>query len=116
MDKFFDKFFTYERRLNRKPYILRIWILCVISLIIQLVLGTDSPLSLVITLPLTVSSIMMTIRRLHDTEHSGWWYLTMFIPIFNLYTLYLTIFKKGTEGYNSFGADPIVDGKGEDVL
>ena len=123
---FKEKFFTCEGRLNRKPFILRIVVIWILTMIIQEIIGAvidpeTSPFAflgvyLVLSMPILVSSIMITIRRLHDTEHSGWWWLAMMIPIVNLYVIYLTYFKKGTAGYNHYGADPIVDGKGEDII
>lgn len=34
----------------------------------------------VTTLPLLIPSIAVTVRRLHDTNRSGWWYLLSLIP------------------------------------
>lgn len=50
--------------------------------------------------------ISVTIRRLHDVDKSGWFFLIAFIPIASLYILYLTIIK-GTDGPNRFGPDPL---------
>ena len=123
---FKDKFFAYEGRLNRKAFIIRALIIWVLSIIIQAIVGAvfDPQRSLeafmgvylVVSLPLTVSAIMMIIRRLHDTDHSGWWWFILIIPLANIYGLYLLYIKKGTEGLNRFGANPIVNGKGEDVV
>ncbi|MCD2441128.1 DUF805 domain-containing protein [Agromyces sp. SYSU K20354] len=40
------------------------------------------------TLPLLLPSIAVTVRRLHDTNRSGWWYLISLIP-FGGYALYV---------------------------
>ncbi len=50
--------------------------------------------------------IVMSRRRLHDLDHSGWW-LLMFIafPLAPIIALYLT-FGSGTEGANRFGPPP----------
>ena len=40
-----------------------------------------------------LANISCTVRRLHDTGLSGYWLVTMFIPIINIYTLYMTVFK-----------------------
>ncbi|PHR58599.1 MAG: DUF805 domain-containing protein [Robiginitomaculum sp.] len=44
--------------------------------------------------------IMLAIRRMHDSDHAGWFCL---IP---LYSLYLAIIK-GTDGPNRFGDDSV---------
>jgi uncharacterized membrane protein YhaH (DUF805 family) len=41
-----------------------------------------------ITLPLLLPSIAVTVRRLHDTNRSGWWYLISLIP-FGGYAIYV---------------------------
>lgn len=40
-----------------------------------------------------LANLSCTIRRLHDTGHSGYWVITMFIPFVNIYTLYMIVFK-----------------------
>ena len=44
-------------------------------------------------------SIAVGVRRMHDTNHSGWWLLC---PIVNL----IFACTEGTRGENRFGADP----------
>lgn len=46
------------------------------------------------------------VRRLHDTDRSGWFYLIALVPLVNLYLLYVLV-TKGTAGQNRFGADPL---------
>jgi uncharacterized membrane protein YhaH (DUF805 family) len=41
-----------------------------------------------ITRPLLLPSIAVTVRRLHDTNRSGWWYLISLIP-FGGYAIYV---------------------------
>lgn len=53
-----------------------------------------------------IPQIAISIRRLHDTDRSGWFYLLVFVPLANLYLVYL-MFVKGTSGDNRFGADPL---------
>jgi uncharacterized membrane protein YhaH (DUF805 family) len=48
-----------------------------------------------------IPTIAVAVRRLHDTGHSGWWII---VPFYNIYLL----FKKGDEGYNEYGEEPIV--------
>ena len=76
-------------------------------------LGT-TPLSSLLVLKLMIptliaavllgySSIVFTIRRLHDLNLSGWLFLLLYVPVFgSLFWLYTAI-AKGTEGRNNHG-------------
>lgn len=72
-----------------------------------LLVGTDRDILQAITalifIPLTVA---VTVRRLHDTNRSGWWYLLSFIPLIGDLVLFIFMCLKGTEGENRFGKDP----------
>jgi uncharacterized membrane protein YhaH (DUF805 family) len=57
-----------------------------------------------------IPNLAVTIRRLHDQDKSGWFYLLAFIPIANI-VLLVFMFLEGTRGPNRFGPDP----KGADV-
>ena len=50
-------------------------------------------------------SIALYIRRLHDTNRSGWWYLISFTIIGYIPLLYWWCVK-GEEGENRFGLEP----------
>ena len=45
------------------------------------------------------------VRRLHDTDKSGWFVLMSFIPILGLVVIYLLIVD-GSKGKNRFGLKP----------
>ncbi len=44
-------------------------------------------------------------KRWHDLDKSGWWTLTFFIPILNIWHAFVNWFSKGTEGRNRFGPE-----------
>ena len=52
-------------------------------------------------------SIIMSIRRFHDRNMRGWWYLLILIPLLGPIALLVLWCLKGTTGYNRFGPDPI---------
>ncbi|QMG40975.1 DUF805 domain-containing protein [Citrobacter freundii] len=66
-------------------------------------IGTVQLILVTLSVPLTIS---ITVRRLHDTNRSGWWYLLSFIPIIGNSVLLIFMCLKGTEGENRFGKDP----------
>jgi len=58
------------------------------------------------TLAVLLPSIAVTVRRLHDTDRSGWWILLGFIPIIGGIILLVFYVLEGTRGPNRFGPDP----------
>jgi uncharacterized membrane protein YhaH (DUF805 family) len=67
---------------------------------IQLVTGI---FQLVTLLP----NLAIAVRRLHDTDRTGWWILLAFIPVIGFIVLLIWFIAKGTDGPNRFGPDPI---------
>lgn len=53
-----------------------------------------------------VPSIAVTVRRLHDTDRSGWWYLLLFIPVIGALVILVFMLLDGTPGSNRFGPNP----------
>lgn len=47
----------------------------------------------------------LTVRRLHDTDREGWWYLLAFVPFGSIVLLVFTILP-GTPGPNRYGPVP----------
>lgn len=52
-------------------------------------------------------SLGVTIRRLHDTDRTGWWLLMVFVPFIGLIWLLVLLVLEGTPGDNRFGRDPV---------
>ena len=65
--------------------------------------STGGLLTLIFVLAMLIPGIAVAIRRVHDSDKSGWFVL---VPIYNL----ILMFMEGTRGPNRFGPDP----KGED--
>lgn len=63
-------------------------------------------LSAVVTLALFLPSLAVLVRRLHDTDRSGWWYLIAFIPLIGGIALLVFLASSGTPGTNRFGPPP----------
>jgi len=102
-----DKIFTTKGRLNRKAYFMHtlklIGLMIVGAILAQFLIGVP------ILIATWVGSYMISIRRLHDLNKSGWWVLLYLIPYVNLiFGLYL-LFAPGTHGYNRYGEDPLAE-------
>ena len=80
--------------------------------IIDRILGTYSStagvglLQTLFSLSVLIPSIAVGIRRLHDTDRSGWWLLIAFIPLIGAIVLLIFTVQEGTSGDNQYGPDP----------
>jgi uncharacterized membrane protein YhaH (DUF805 family) len=63
-------------------------------------------LPLVYILATTIPSLAKLVRRLHDTNHSGWWIFISMVPLIGPLILFSFTVKDGDRGDNSFGPDP----------
>jgi len=60
-------------------------------------------------LPILWPGLAVSVKRWHDRDKSGWWYLINFIPLVGaIWALVENGFLKGTTGQNRFGPDPLV--------
>lgn len=51
-------------------------------------------------------SLAVSTRRLHDSDHAGWWLLAYAIPLAGAITLLWLFLKRSTPGPNRFGWHP----------
>lgn len=80
----FEKFFTIKGRLNPARYVLRISIIYTFYSVIEVLLTfLDLPafITFLILIAPAISMLTLTIRRLHDMGHSGWYMLVAWIPL-----------------------------------
>jgi uncharacterized membrane protein YhaH (DUF805 family) len=59
-----------------------------------------------VALALVIPGLAVTVRRLHDTDRSGWTILLGLIPLIGAIVLLVFYCTEGTQGPNRFGADP----------
>ena len=57
-------------------------------------------------LAVLLPSLGVAIRRLHDTNRSGWWWLLGVIPVVGPIVLIVFYATEGTRGENQYGPDP----------
>ena len=125
IDNIREMFFSWEGRLNRKPYILRCLALGLILTVVYILLmviafttaaaqvGNGIPTmgafsaTYILYLPFIISGYLLAIRRLHDLDLSAFFILLSFVPVVSFFFALYLIFKKGTEGPNSYGPDPL---------
>ena len=84
----------------------------IIAMVVDAVIGTGQmagPYGLVVgifVLAVIIPHIAVGIRRLHDTDHSGWWLLMFLLPIIGPIVLLVFFCTEGDQGPNRFGEDP----------
>ena len=102
------KYALFTGRARRKEY----WIYTLINLLILAALAfTEARLgifgpSLIYNLAVLVPSLAVSVRRLHDTDRSGWWMLLVLVPILGAIALIVFMVLDGSEGENRFGPNP----------
>jgi len=69
------------------------------SILNSYILGNTGIFELIWTLGSFLPTLSITIRRIHDSDRSGWFYL---VPIYSV----ILLFFNGTDGENRFGPDP----------
>lgn len=119
------QYFAFDGRTRRRDfwyYVLAYFILFIIVAFVQSVLGMDAyypgafgigysvhPLTSLLELALLLPSLGISVRRLHDTDRSGWWVLIGLIPVAGWLVLIYWYTQPGTAGANRFGTDPKVE-------
>jgi uncharacterized membrane protein YhaH (DUF805 family) len=92
----FRNYANFKGRATRSEY----WWWALFTLIVQIVTsGAGDAIGGVVSLGILVPSIAVAIRRMHDTNHRGWWQL---FPIVNL----VFALRAGDAGENRFGPPP----------
>ena len=64
------------------------------------------PITGLLVLVLLLPTLGISVRRLHDTNKSGWWVLIGLIPVVGWLGLIYLWAQPGSQGTNPFGTDP----------
>ena len=109
------KYAVFDGRARRKEY----WYFCLFNALIGIaiaavtgVLGSiahTESLSLLnglYSLVILIPGIAVTVRRLHDTDRSGWWILIILVPLIGAIVLLVFTVLDSTPGENQYGANP----------
>jgi uncharacterized membrane protein YhaH (DUF805 family) len=104
----FQKYLDWHGRASRPEYwwfALFYFIVSIVVSIIDQVTGSII-LGVIVWLIFLLPSLMVGIRRLHDTDRSGWWMLIGLIPIVGAIVLIVFWASAGTPGPNDYGPPP----------
>ncbi|MBU3012369.1 DUF805 domain-containing protein [Polaribacter vadi] len=126
--KVLQQYADFKGRARRKEYwmffLFQILIIVLLSLIIIFSSGgfdsneEPSDIGLIILgfyfLATLIPTIAVSVRRLHDTNRSGWWYLLVIIPYIGRFVLLIFNCMDSYNGSNKWGENP--KGVGNDTL
>jgi uncharacterized membrane protein YhaH (DUF805 family) len=108
------KYAVFEGRARRREY----WIFELVNTVIGMVLfvlavmlgkaGYQYFLSLPFfyVVATTIPTYSSLVRRLHDTNHSGWWMFISAVPVVGVFILLRMIVTDSDPGENRFGPNP----------
>jgi len=111
-----SKYVDFSGRARRSEY----WYFALFSFLVSLaasivdaVIGTDYDgatsgglIQTVVGLAFFLPSLAVAVRRLHDTDRSGWWILIGLIPLVGFIVLIVFWATQGNPGANQYGAPP----------
>ena len=95
---------TFQGRAQRSEF----WWFALFALVVSLLLSAlGDVLAGLFALAILLPAIGVAVRRLHDVDRTGWWYLLVLIPVLGPLILIFAFFiHRGTRGENRFGPDP----------
>ena len=105
----FRNYVNFSGRASRSEYwywTLFYILVAVATALIDAALNT-SLLNPIASLALFLPSLSVAVRRLHDVDRSGWWFLLILIPLIGAIILLVWYCTRGTPGPNRFGPDPL---------
>lgn len=110
------KYATFSGRAQRKEYWLffiayAILYAIVTALDISLgmwdIMAGYGVLGVIMAVALFIPGLAVSVRRLHDTDRSGWWTLITIIPVVGIIGILILLSFKGTNGLNIYGPNPL---------
>jgi uncharacterized membrane protein YhaH (DUF805 family) len=108
------KYAVFSGRARRSEYwyfVLFSTIASVLLMIVDSVLGTKTATGMgllggLYSLGVLVPSLAVSVRRLHDTNRSGWWLLIVLLPLLGLIALLVFMVLDSQPEENQYGPNP----------
>ena len=104
------KYAVFNGRAARPEYwwflLINVIIAAVLNLVFSAIGGRSNIVSDLYSLAVLLPSLGVAIRRLHDTNRTGWWVLLSFIPIIGWIVLIVFLATASDPGPNNYGPNP----------
>jgi len=105
-----DKYVTFSGRATRSEYWYFFLFYYFLTFCLSFIVGfsqSDHALAVIglLCLPILLPSLAVTVRRLHDTGRSGWWFFISFVPYIGGIALLIFLCQKSDED-NKYGSNP----------
>jgi uncharacterized membrane protein YhaH (DUF805 family) len=102
----FGHLLTFRGRASRSAF----WWFAVLAIIAYVVVGlitnwssvAGTILDIVVGIPMWLAGLSLSVRRLHDANHTGWWWWIGFVPIVGWIVLLVFYLMPGTPGPNRY--------------
>lgn len=107
----FDHYVKFDGRASRPAFwwwVLFVILVSIAANIIDLAIGAPV-FSALVGLGLLLPGLSVSIRRLHDTNRTGWWILIYLIPLIGLIVLLVFYLQQGDPGENRYGPPPVTE-------
>lgn len=102
----FDNYVNFNGRASRPAYwwwFLFAILVSVAANIVGAIIGT-SVIVFLAALAIFLPGLSVAVRRLHDTNRTGWWLLLLIIPIIGFIVLLIFFLQQSDPGENDYGA------------
>lgn len=102
----FERYAAFEGRAGRAEYWWFVLANILVSIALQAIAGASDALgilSIIWSLGLLIPGLAVAIRRLHDTNRSGWWLLISLVPLVGVIVLIVFLATEGDPGANQYG-------------
>lgn len=102
------KYAVFSGRARRKEYWMYVLFVTIIYIALAIVGAVTKQMwiPIVFYVAILLPSLAVLVRRLHDTNRSGWWVLFGLVPLAGGITLLVFSCLEGEQGDNQYGANP----------
>jgi uncharacterized membrane protein YhaH (DUF805 family) len=104
----FDHYVKFDGRASRSMFwwwVLFAILASIAANILDAIIGAGI-FSILVGLGLLLPGLSVSIRRLHDTNRTGWWILIGLIPLIGFIVLLIFYLESGNPGPNEYGPPP----------